>query len=200
MGWYQYVMAALYDPFMRTLEGDLYPYRRRLLGRAKGHVLEVGAGTGVNFPLYPASVQVDAIEPSRAMYLKALRKQPPPHIRLLHMGIEDTRLDRLAPPGGYDYIVSMLVLCSVKDLDGAIQRYRQLLKPDGKLLVLEHIHSTGTAYGRFQQLVNPVWKPLADGCNLTRRQDLALKPYFRPEEEGTFRLGTDWYWAIMRKK
>ncbi len=199
MGWYQYVMAAIYDPFMRTLEGDLYPYRKRLLSGTRGRVLEVGAGTGVNFPLYPDVAQVDAIEPSRAMYLKARKKNLRPNIRLYHMGLESPELDEIKPAVGYDFIVSMLVLCSVRDYPAAIDRYASLLKDDGRLLVLEHIHSTGTVYGRFQRFVNPVWRPLADGCNLTRRQDLDLKQRFYPVEEGYFRLGTDWYWAVMKK-
>ena len=200
MGWYQYVMAAFYDPFMRTLEGDLYPYRKKLLSLTHGHVLEVGAGTGVNFSLYPSRAQVDAIEPSRAMYLKALKKKIPPHIKLYNMGLESPALNQIRPGEGYDFLVSMLVLCSVKDYPAAIERYKKLLKYNGRLLVLEHIHSTGTAYGRFQQWVNPLWRPLADGCNLTRRQDKDLKQHFRPLEEGYFRLGTDWYWAVMEKK
>ena len=73
-----------------------------------------------------------------------------------------------------------------------------MLKKDGQLLVLEHIHATGRFYGKIQSLVNPVWRPFADGCNLTRRQDLILKEAgFKALYEDYFSLGTDWYEAVM---
>ena len=200
MGWYQYVMAAAYDPFMRRLEKDLKQYRQKLLSQTRGRVLEVGAGTGVNFDFYPKQAHVTAIEPSRAMFRKAKKRLAHPNIRLYNLGIEDDGLEALRPPGGFDFVVSMLVLCSVRDYPAAIERYYKLMSDTGKLLVLEHIHATGTAYGKFQKWINPVWRPLADGCNLTRRQDLDLKKFFRPIEEGYFRLGADWYWAVMKKK
>ena len=199
MGWYQHVMAAIYDPFMRSLEKDLFHYRKKLLSQARGRVLEVGAGTGVNFPFYPPDAQVTAIEPSYAMFRRAQKHLDRPNINLYHLRLEDKKVTGLRPPEGFDFIVSMLVLCSVKDYPAAIERYYRLLAGNGKLLVLEHIHSSGTTYGTFQKWINPVWRPLADGCNLTRRQDLDLKNFFRPIEEGYFRLGTDWYWAVMEK-
>ncbi len=201
MGWYQHVMAAFYDPFMRSLEGDLLEHRRYLLAQAEGDVLEVGAGTGVNFGLYPPDARVYAIEPSQPMFKRALKKIPPgASVRLLNAGIEDVEnIPEL--PATFDTIVSMLVLCTVRDLERSIEIYKRLLKPGGKLLVLEHIHSGDTLYGKFQRWVNPVWRPFADGCNLTRRQDLALKAAgFVPGEELYFRLGTDWYRAVMGRR
>jgi len=196
---YRYVLAEIYDPFLEPLERTLKAHRLDLLSRTYGDVLEVGAGTGVNFALYPEGVNVYAVEPSEAMIRKA-RKKLRPGIRLIHGGIEDVpRLTGL--PRQFDFIVSTLVMCTVKDPYETARIYKRLLKPGGRLLVLEHIHSTGRPYGMLQKWINPLWRPLADGCNLTRRQDLILKQAgFKPESETYFRTGTDWYKAVMLKE
>ncbi len=200
MGAYSYVVAGIYDPFLKGLERKLGPMRKEMLAQTHGTVLEVGSGTGVNFSYYPENTRVIAIEPNKAMYKKSLSKNPPSNIQVIHAGLEDKEVLKHMPPGGYDFIVSMLVLCSVKEFPGAVRRYYDLLKPDGKLLVLEHIHSGDKLYGRFQKWINPVWKVFSEGCNLTRRQDEDLKRFFKPLEENYFTLGTDWYRAVMVKK
>jgi len=194
-------MAAFYDPFMRSLEKVLIHHRKELLEQTKGVVLEVGAGTGVNFPLYPKDVEVYAIEPSVPMYKRALKiAEQYPNIHLFNIGIEAVKNNALFPEK-FDFITSMLVLCTIPDPQTASKIYYDLLKDDGQLLVLEHIHASGRLYGKIQNLVNPIWKPIADGCNLTRRQDLILKNTgFKPLSESFFSLGTDWYKAVMIKQ
>ena len=192
-------MAWAYDPFMKSLEKVLIRYRTGLLQQTSGTVLEVGAGTGVNFDLYPKDVKVIAIEPSVPMYKRALqRAKSYPNIHVYNLGIEEVQ-NHPELPKSYDYIISMLVLCTVNNEEEVVKMYSKLLKDDGKLLVLEHIHSTGTSYGKLQSFINPIWKPFADGCNLTRRQDIVLKNKFVPSKEQYFHVGTDWYYAIMQK-
>jgi len=193
-------MTAFYDPFMASLEKVLVHKRKYLLSQTKGMVLEVGAGTGVNFDLYPSQVKVYAIEPSVPMYKKALKKaEKYPNIQVFNIGLEAVK-NHSDFPEKFDFIASMLVLCTIEDPYKAAEIYSDLLQNEGKLLVLEHIHSGNTLYGKFQKIVNPIWKPFADGCNLTRRQDKILKQAgFIPLEEKYFTLGTDWYQAIMIK-
>jgi len=195
---YQKFVAWYYDTFMKGLEKVLTRHRRDLIAYASGNILEVGAGTGVNFDLYPRDVQVYAIEPSVPMYKKAMKKaENYPNIQVFNIGIEAVK-EHPDLPAKFDTIASMLVLCTVKDEKKAARIYRDLLKEDGKLLVLEHIHASGKIYGKIQTAVNPVWRPLADGCNLTRRQDIVLKETgFYPLFEEFFSLGTDWYKAVM---
>jgi len=197
---YQKLVAWYYDPFMKGLEKTLKKYRKELIKNAKGVVLEVGAGTGVNFDLYPSNVQVYAVEPSYPMYKRALKRaQKKSNIRVFNMGIENI-YNHPAFPSQFDTITSMLVLCTVADEQKVAKIYYEKLKKDGNLLVLEHIHSTGKLYGKIQKIINPLWKPLADGCHLTRRQDIVLKEAgFQPIYESFFTLGTDWYQAIMKK-
>jgi len=193
-------MATFYDPFMRSLEKVLIHHRKRLLQQTNGVVLEVGAGTGVNFTLYPKDVQVYAIEPSVPMYKRALKvAQNYPNIKVLNIGIEEV-IKHPDLPQQFNFITSMLVLCTIPNPETAAQAYWKLLKDEGKLLVLEHLHSEGKIYGKLQKLINPVWRPIADGCNLTRRQDIILKKSgFKALSENRFSLGTDWYEAVMIK-
>ena len=195
---YQKLMAAFYDPFMKSLEKVLTGHRLKLLQETSGMVLEVGAGTGVNFSLYPGDTEVFAIEPSVPMYKRAVKAAADyPNIQVFNTGIEAVK-NHPELPQKFDFVTSMLVLCTVPDPQQAAIIYRDVLKDNGKLLVLEHIHSTGRLYGKFQSLVNPLWRPFADGCNLTRRQDLILKEAgFVPVFENYFSLGTDWYEAVM---
>ncbi len=195
---YQKLVAAIYDPFMKSLEKVLTEHRRGLLQKTSGIVLEVGAGTGVNFPLYPKDVEVFAIEPSVPMYKRAVKAaENYPNIRVFNIGIEAVK-NYPELPKTFDFVTSMLVLCTVPDPQQAAGVYRDVLKSNGQLLVLEHIHATGRFYGKIQNLVNPVWRPLTDGCNLNRRQDWILKKAgFNPLFEDYFSLGTDWYKAVM---
>ena len=196
---YRHLLARIYDPFLASLEKVLSSYRRELLSQTYGNVLEVGAGTGVNIPYYPPHAEVFAVEPSLPMLLRAEKKNNRNNYRLFNIAVEDVP-GHPGLPDQYDFIVSMLVMCSVKDEKKVAGLYKKLLKPGGKLIVLEHIHAGNhTVYGKFQTLVNPVWRPLADGCNLTRRQDKVLKEAgFVPEKETYFRTGTDWYMAVMK--
>ncbi len=185
---------------MESLEKVLIKHRKFLINQISGgDVLEVGSGTGVNFSLYPDKANIFAIEPSAPMYKKSLKRLLNKNIKVYNIGIEEV-IDNLDIPNQFDYILTTLVLCTISDPDKAAETYHKLLKPNGKLLVLEHIHSTGTTYGKFQKIVNPIWKPFADGCNLTRRQDKILKQAgFIPQTEKYFRVGTDWYLAVMLK-
>ena len=191
-------MAAFYDPFMSSLEKVLTGHRQKLLQNTSGIVLEVGAGTGVNFSLYPDNVEVFAIEPSVPMYKRAVKAAANrPNIKVFNIGIEAVK-NHQEFPDKFDFVTSMLVLCTVPDPQLAAHIYRDVLKDDGQLLVLEHIHATGRLYGKLQSFVNPLWRPIADGCNLTRRQDWILKNAgFKPIFENYFSLGTDWYEAVM---
>ena len=198
---YQKIMSFFYDPFMQSLEKELIHHRKFLIKEIdRGPILEVGAGTGVNFDLYPEEIEVYAIEPSTPMFQKAQKKaENKPNIHVYNIGLEDLSSIKEIP-SKFQYILSTLVLCTIDNPHKGAQLYNQLLNKDGKLLVLEHIHSGENFYGKVQKLINPIWKPFADGCNLTRRQDLILKEQgFKPIHEKYFKLGTEWYRAIMKK-
>ena len=200
---YSRLVARVYDPFMEDLEQRFLIHKRReLLQGLRGNILEVGAGTGVNFPLYAPEARVLAIEPSENMLRYARRRLEGPDIRaaieLVHAGVGDEAAIR-PPAGGFDAIVCTLVLCTIPDAEAAVDNFRRWLAPGGRLCVLEHIISERPAPRILQKLVNPVWKACAEGCHLTRQTDELLKEKgFAAEWEEYFVKGLLFYRAVMR--
>ena len=164
-GW---IIAALYDRMAAASErAGLAAERRRLLGAARGRVLEVGAGTGINLDHYPEGVgDLVLVEPERAMARKLEQR-----LRQLGRAAEVVEADAEAlpfPDRSFDTVVCTLVLCSVSDLRRALDELRRVLRPEGSLLFLEHVRSGDPRTARLQDRVNPVWRFVANGCNCNR--------------------------------
>jgi SAM-dependent methyltransferase len=161
------LFAAVYDRLTAPAErAGLADRRRRLLAQASGRVLEVGGGTGANLAHYPAGVEsVTVLEPDGAMRERLLGRVPAaePSIEVHEAGIEDVPF----PDGSFDTIVSTLTLCTVPDLDQALQTIGRLLAPDGRLLFLEHVRAPGLQ-GLAQRATAPVWTRMAAGCHPDR--------------------------------
>ncbi len=200
---YSCFFAWLYDPVMKGIEDDFLEEKRRaLLQGARGKILEIGAGTGANFHLYPAGAEVLAIEPSPSMlkYARSKLEQgvTDARIELLEAGIGDGIVRENVPEGGFNQIVCTLVLCTVPRLKESIQLLRQWLKPGGKLLVIEHIQDNRQPQRWLQQAATPIWKHLAEGCHLDRPTDELLKAAgFLAIEEAYFFRWAPFYWGIL---
>ena len=186
---YSRLFAKAYDPIMRSFEAKVLQKRRQhLLANIQGTVLEIGAGTGANLPYYPPTAEILAIEPSAPMLRIAQSKlsdeSAAAQVILLHSGIDDAELEKHFPAEGFDAVVCTLVLCTVPDLEAAIGNIKKWLKPSGRLYVLEHICSDKPIKRFWQHFINPFWRHLAEGCNLTRHTDAMLKAHgFQPEWE-----------------
>lgn len=146
-----------------------------MLGKLNGVVLDVGSGTGVNFEFFNNKVKVFAVEPSKAMLDKSIIKVKNKNIKLLNLGINDKKLQTIIKENSLDAIVSTLVLCTVKKPDLALENFKKWLKPNGKLIVIEHIHSDKKIKATLETLINPLWKIIGDGCNLNRHTDKLIK-------------------------
>ncbi|MEP0782344.1 class I SAM-dependent methyltransferase [Trichocoleus sp. DQ-A1] len=149
--------------------------KRDLFSDLHGDVLEIGPGTGANFPYYPKDIRWIGIEPNPYMH-PYLRKEAErnglnnPDIR----SISAQRLE--AEDNSIDAVVSTLVLCSVPDLTATFHEILRVLKPGGRFLFLEHVAARqGTFLRRVQEGVRPVWKFLADGCDPDRETWVALE-------------------------
>ncbi len=205
MSFYNKLFARIYDPFMASAERrTLGAWRKRLIGPLRGEILEVGAGTGVNFQYYGPDAKVLAIDPSAEMLAFAKRREAAAsakgRIELLQAGIGSAGLDKRMRPHSLDAIVATLVLCTVPDPQAAFERFQRWLKPEGKLVLLEHIHARTPLRRGLEKAVNPVWKILAEGCHLTRDTDRLLREAgFAAEEEAYFHLGVRWYAAVLKK-
>jgi SAM-dependent methyltransferase len=161
------LFAALYDRVTAPSErAGLSDRRRRLLADASGRVLELGGGTGLNLPHYPAGLeQVVVLEPDGAMRERLLTRVPsaPAPVEVHEAGIEDATF----PDGSFDTVVSTLTLCTVPDLDAALATVRRVLKPGGHLLFIEHVRARGLQ-GVAQRVSAPVWTRMAAGCHPDR--------------------------------
>lgn len=163
------LMAAVYDPWMRRVERDcLSAWRSELLDGLSGAVLEVGAGTGANLPHYPETLtQLVLAEPDRHMR-RILKRQSLRYA--LPTEIADASAAELPyPDGAFDAVVATLVFCSVPDPQRALAEIRRILKPDGRLVFLEHVAAEGNPPRLFlQRMCQPAWRRLAGNCHLTR--------------------------------
>ncbi len=162
--------AAFYSRFTeRASRKRLAPILRSLLSELSGEVLEIGAGTGATFEHYPDAAHVIAIEPDPHMRKRAeLRVRP--NIELRPGNGESLP----AADASMDAVVVSLVLCTVSDLPGTLAEIRRVLKPDGKLVFIEHVRSGGIA-GRMQDITQPVYGWIAAGCHWNRRTELAMR-------------------------
>lgn len=142
--------------------------RRSLVPQARGVVLELGLGSGLNLALYdPAKVsRVFGLEPESAMLAKAERRaaRAPVPVTVLAEGAEAVSL------GGQsvDTVLVTFSLCTIPDVAGALREARRVLRPDGRLLFCEHGRSPDAALFRRQAWIEPTWKRVFGGCHLTR--------------------------------
>ena len=156
--------------------------RAALLAGADGTVLEVGAGTGVNLDHYPALERLILSEPSEHMRRRLVARAEAAGVEaeIVAAGAEDLSL----ADASVDTVVVTLVLCSVPDLGAAVAELRRVLRPDGRLLLIEHVRAEGRA-ARAQDLADRVWPHLAQGCHPNRDTVRALDAggFRRIEEE-----------------
>ncbi len=195
---YNKLFANFYDLFMNGFEKGLVKNRRQLISGLKGKVLEVGSGTGVNFGFYNKDAEVVAIEPSSPMINVSKAKDCMcKNIEYLNISITNEKLFDTLKEHSFDYIISMLVLCTTNNPKQAIKNYKRLLKPNGKLVVLEHIHSSSKKHKRLQNIANPFWKAFSEGCNLNRNTDqLLIESGLIPLEQKYFVKTLKWVQGV----
>jgi len=165
------LFASFYDRALKASEENgLGDMRRALLADARGRVVEIGAGTGVNLDLYGAGVEdLTLIEPDPHMGAKlrdrlADRGSASPPARLVTAPAEAVPFD----DDTFDTAVATLVLCTVPDPVAAIAELARVLKPGGRLLYIEHVRAEDPASARWQDRFEKPWRFMADGCHCNR--------------------------------
>ncbi len=146
--------------------------RRDLVSHARGRTLELGAGSGLNVDHYTDAVtELILTEPSPHMLAhlrQALREHPPKaqSWKLVQTGAEELPFEDQS----FDTVVCTYVLCTVPDPERAVAEVARVLRPDGVMLFLEHVHAgEGTMLGRVQDLVELPHRYIAAGCHPNRR-------------------------------
>ncbi len=160
--------AAVYDPFLHL--GELRGMRARraeLVAGARGRVLEVGAGTGLNLPHYPAglaSLLLTEPDPGMAARLRRRVRRSGRTAAVVEAGAD------LLPvaDSSIDTVVSTMVLCTVPDPAAALREITRVLRPDGRLLFCEHVLSDDPRLARRQRRRADAWAGFAAGCRCDR--------------------------------
>ena len=146
---------------------ELEKLRAEAVAGARGRVVEIGFGTGLNLPRYPAAVRsLVGVEPNDGMRLRAQ-----PRIAAARFPVEVIAGSAEKLPladAGFDTAVSTLTLCTVADPARALAELRRVLRDDGALLLMEHGLADDPAVARWQRRLNGVQRVMACGCNLDR--------------------------------
>jgi AhpD family alkylhydroperoxidase len=167
------LVASAYDVVMRAADrAGLRRARHRLVAEARGDVLEIGIGTGLNLAAYPPDADLHAIDPSA--HALALAEQ---RAARLGRSITLTPGDAAAlpyPDSSFDTVVGTFVLCSVGDVAATLREGRRVLRPGGTLRFLEHARSDHAGIARLQTSLAPAWARAAGGCRLDHDLNASL--------------------------
>lgn len=160
-------------PFIVSHEFEaIRALRRENLAGLSGRVLEVGAGVGTNFALYPQSVeQVVAIEPEPRL---SARARAAGDAAPVPVAVSGATVEEFADGEPFDAVVCSLVLCSVRDPGSVLEHIHSVLRPGGELRYLEHVAAPG-ARGGLQRFVDATfWPRLFGNCHTHRDTERAI--------------------------
>lgn len=157
----------LYDIAMKPFEKSrFYLIRKSIAGNARGTVLEIGSGTGINFPFFRKADSVAAIEPDEAM-----RRRSQQRAATAKVPIRTYAAKAEALPFGddiFDSVVATLVFCTIPEPEKALLEIRRCAKKNATLYFFEHVRMNQKPLGTLQDAMTPLWKKVAGGCHLNR--------------------------------
>ncbi len=198
MGWYR---EHIFPRLMEWVMGgeEFQKQRSLVLAQAYGTVLEIGFGTGLNLPHYPASLSsLHAIDPAHVLPRKVAERSAAVPFPLQ---IQRTSAEMLPyDDRSFDCVVSTWTLCTIPDPVKALRETRRVLRPDGVFLFLEHGRSEDEKIAAWQNRLNPVQNIIGCGCNLNRKIDqiiaragLKIMTLDRFQMQGVPKVGGEMY-------
>lgn len=184
--WREHVVPRLTDVMLGT--NEVRGHRRRVITGLQGEVVEIGFGSGLNVPLYPAEVKtVYAVDPSavgRKLATKRVDASTVP-IRFVGLDGQDLPLD----DESVDAALSTFTLCTIPDVTRALREVRRVLRPGGQFHFLEHGLCPEASTARWQHRLNGFQQRIAGGCNLDRPIDRLVRDAGFEIQE----LRNDWF-------
>jgi len=143
------------------------PLRQRVCDGLEGDIVEIGFGSGLNIPFYPASVtRVSAVEPADIGWKLARKRLEATQVPVERSGLDGQSLP--FPDDSFDTALSTWTMCTIPDIDTALLELRRVLKPGGRLHFIEHGLAPDKPVQRWQHRLEPVQKRIFGGCHLTR--------------------------------
>ncbi len=169
MSFYEnWILPSILDLAMQ--QKQLVKYRKTVVGEARGKVLEIGAGSGLNFPFYGDRVErVLALDPSPRWLGFARRRAAAVKVPVEFLLGSATAIP--LADNSIDTVVMTWTLCSIPDAPAALAEIRRVLKEDGQLLFVEHGLAPEPAVEKWQHRLTPAWRHIAGGCHLNRKMD-----------------------------
>jgi ubiquinone/menaquinone biosynthesis C-methylase UbiE len=166
VGFYrEHVLPRLVDRACGT--GELRRWRRQVTAGLSGTVVEIGFGSGLNLPAYPAEVErVYAVEPALTARRLAEERIAESSVQVEHIALRGEQIP--LEDGSCDGGLSTFTLCTIPGVEEALAEVRRVLRPGGRFHFLEHGLSPDPSVATWQRRLEPVQKRLADGCHLTR--------------------------------
>ncbi|HEY4387991.1 MAG TPA: class I SAM-dependent methyltransferase [Ktedonobacteraceae bacterium] len=177
--------ARYYERASRSERGEniMNPLRKEVTGRARGCVLEVGSGNGLNFAFYEPGLieRVEAIEPDSVMLSYARERAAAARvpINLIQAAAENLPF----ADESFDSVVVTLVFCSVSDPQRGLSEVWRVLKPGGVLLMVEHVRAQGGVMATIQNIITPITRRLTGNCHWNRETEkTVLEAGFKIEQ------------------
>lgn len=168
----KYVLPRFIDLSMRNKETARV--RADWVPHARGDVLEVGIGSGLNLPFYSAEVRrVYGVEPSAELQ-KMARKRMASQATKVEFLLQSAEDDLPLSDRSIDTVVMTWTLCSIADPARALQQMKRVLKPNGHLIFIEHGRAPDSRVAAWQDQLTPLWKRIGGGCHLNRKIDELL--------------------------
>ncbi len=171
MNWYdRVVLPRMLNALMKSPE--MTQIRAAQVPKARGRVLEVGVGSGLNLPFYEPGTQVFAVDPSEELQVYARQVAQANGTDVIFAAQSGEAIP--ADNNSFDAAVITWTLCTIPDAGKALEEVRRVLKPQGRLVFAEHGVSPEPGVAKWQNRINPVWRSLAGGCNLNRSPEQLL--------------------------
>ena len=172
MGFYQdQVLPRFIDVAVRG--GDFVRIRQRVAAGLSGEVLEVGFGSGLNVPHYPAGVtRVQAVDPATVGRKLAAKRVAASSVPVEYVGLDGQSLP--LDPASIDHVLVTWTLCTIPDAHRALGEIRRVLRPGGELHFVEHGRSPEAHVARWQDRLTPLQRRMFGGCHLNRPIDTLI--------------------------
>lgn len=158
-------VSGIYDSMDKMIKES---WRKDSLASVKDNILEVGVGTGANLPFYPEDIHLTGIDFSSGMLKYARQKVDtqilPYNITLIEMDAQQMDF----PDNTFDYVVATCVFCSVPDPVKGLKEIGRVCKPDGKIILIEHMRSDNLVIGKMMDILNPITVNMW-GANINRK-------------------------------